>query len=90
VGRFIAHINVVHYLWDKMETEVEEKGRITIPAQIRRDLGITKGEKLDITSKDGSLVLRRKKIVKVSDIKGILGRSRVNIKDIEEAPGKEE
>lgn len=72
-----------------METEVEEKGRITIPAQIRRDLGIAKGEKLDITARNGSLILSRKKIVKVSDIKGIIGRSRVKIEDIEEAPGKE-
>jgi AbrB family looped-hinge helix DNA binding protein len=73
-----------------METEVEEKGRITIPAQIRRDLGISKGEKLDITAKNGCLVLSRKKIVRVSDIKGIIGRSRVRIEEIEDAPGKEE
>lgn len=73
-----------------METEVEDKGRITIPAQIRRDLGIARGEKLDITAKDGALVLRRKKIVSVSDMKGIIGRSQVKLEDIEEAPGKEE
>jgi AbrB family looped-hinge helix DNA binding protein len=44
-----------------LETEVEEKGRITIPAQIRRNLGIAKGDKLDITTKDGALILKRKK-----------------------------
>jgi AbrB family looped-hinge helix DNA binding protein len=71
-----------------MEAEVEAKGRITIPARIRRDLGITKGEKLDISSKNGAIILRRKKVVSVSDIKGIIGPSKVKIKDIEEALGR--
>ncbi len=51
---------------------MEEKGRITIPARIRRDLGIVKGEKL----------------VSVSDIKGIIGPARVKLEDLEDAPGK--
>jgi hypothetical protein len=51
-------------------------------------LGITKGEKLDISSKNGAIILRRKKVVSVSDIKGIIGPSKVKIKDIEEALGR--
>ena len=72
-----------------MEGEVEDKGRVTIPAHLRRDLGITKGEKLEITSKDGAIILKRKRVVSISDIRGIMGPFRVNIEDIEEAPGKE-
>jgi AbrB family looped-hinge helix DNA binding protein len=71
-----------------LEAEVEAKGRITIPARLRRDLGITKGEKLDISSRNGAIVLRRKNITSVSDMKGILGRSRVRLEDVEEALGK--
>lgn len=73
-----------------LETEVEEKGRITIPAQIRRNLGIGKGDKLEITTKDGALILKRKKTVTVSDIEGILGKRRVKLEDIDNAMGREE
>lgn len=76
-------------MWEKLEAEVEEKGRITIPAKLRRDLGITKGEKLDISSKNGAIILKRKKTISVSDMKGILGRHRVNIDDIKDSLAKE-
>ena len=74
----------------KLETEVEDKGRITIPAQIRKNLGISKGDRLDITTKDGALILKRKKIVTVSEIEGIIGRHRVKLVDIDNAIGREE
>jgi AbrB family looped-hinge helix DNA binding protein len=74
----------------KLETEVEDKGRITIPAQIRRNLGISRGDRLDITTKDGALILKRKKTVTVSDIEGILGRHKVKLTDIDDAIGREE
>ena len=73
----------------KLETEVEDRGRVTIPAHLRRDLGITKGEKLEITSKDGAIILKRKNVVRVSDIHGSVGHFSVRIEEIEEAPGKE-
>lgn len=73
-----------------LEAEVEEKGRITIPVQIRRNLGISKGDKLDITTKDGALILKRKTIVTVSDIQGIMGKHRVKLEDIDNAMGRVE
>lgn len=73
-----------------LEAEVEEKGRITIPVQIRRNLGIARGDKLDITTKDGALILKRKGIVTVSDIQGIAGKHRVKLEDIDNAMGREE
>jgi len=76
-------------MWE-METEVEDKGRITIPAQIRRNLGISRGDKLDITTKDGALILKRKKTITVSDIEGVIGRHRVKLSDIDNAIGKDE
>jgi AbrB family looped-hinge helix DNA binding protein len=76
-------------LGGNLEAEVEDRGRVTIPASLRRDLGITKGDKLEITSKDGAIVLRRKGTITVSDIRGIIGPFKVNLEEIEEAPGKE-
>ncbi len=72
-----------------MEVEVEEKGRITIPARIRHDLGISNGEKLVLISKNGAIILKRKKTVTVSDMKGIMGRHNVRIEDTEDVLGKE-
>lgn len=73
-----------------LEAEVEAKGRITIPAQIRRNLGIARGDKLDITTKDGALILKRKRTVTVSDIQGIIGKHTVRLEDIDNAMGREE
>jgi AbrB family looped-hinge helix DNA binding protein len=74
----------------RLEAEVEEKGRITIPAQIRRNLGIAKGDKLDISTKDGALILKRKRTVTVSDIQGIMGKHKVKLQDIDNAMGRDE
>ncbi len=65
------------------------KGRITIPASIRRDLGISEGDKLELEASKGALVLKRKNVVTAHDIKGILGRGRVKIEEIEDAVGKD-
>ncbi len=73
-----------------VEAEVEEKGRITIPIQLRRNLGIGKGDKLDITTKGGALILKRKRTVTVSDIQGIIGKHKVELEDIDNAMGREE
>ena len=73
----------------RLEAEVEDRGRVTIPAHLRRNLGITKGEKLEISSKDGAIILKRKKTVSVSDIHGSIGHFAVSIEEIEEAPGKD-
>lgn len=65
------------------------KGENNYPTRLRRDLGITKGEKLDISSKNGAIILKRKNVISVSDMKGILGRSKVKLEDVEDALGKE-
>ncbi len=73
-----------------LEVVLREKGRITIPQSVRRDLGISEGEKLELQAKKGMLILKRKKIVTADDIKGILGRGRVRIEEIEDALGRDE
>ncbi|HZW58018.1 MAG TPA: AbrB/MazE/SpoVT family DNA-binding domain-containing protein [Nitrososphaerales archaeon] len=71
------------------EVTLREKGRVTIPASIRRDLGMSEGEKLDLKTKNGALILKRKKVVTADEIKGILGRGRVKIEETEEALGRD-
>ena len=72
-----------------MEVRLREKGRVTIPAALRRDLGLIEGESLELTAKDGSLVLRPKKLTTASQIRGIVGPMKVTLEDVELALGKE-
>jgi AbrB family looped-hinge helix DNA binding protein len=71
----------------KLPTEIilREKGRITIPATVRRVLGMREGEKLNLETKNGSLILRKKNVVTADQVKGIMGRGRVKIEEIEDA-----
>lgn len=74
MGRCIAHSKV---------------GKVTSAiwnSRIRRDLGITKGEALEITTK-AAIVLKRKKIVSVAHTYGARGHFAVDIDDIKDAPG---
>lgn len=44
----------------KAEVEVNAQGRVTIPAQMRRDLGIHEGSRLVASIEDGRLVLEER------------------------------
>ena len=72
-----------------MEVTLREKGRVTIPASLRRDLGMFEGEKLELSAKNGALIMRKKNVVTSEQIKGIMGRGRVEIEEIEDAIGRE-
>lgn len=72
-----------------MEVTLREKGRITIPAFIRRALGLRKGDALQLLTRGGEIILRPKRVVTASEIKGIIGPAKVEIEDIEEALGRE-
>jgi AbrB family looped-hinge helix DNA binding protein len=72
-----------------LEVRLREKGRVTIPATLRRDLGLVEGESLELTAKDGSLVIKPKKLTTVAQIKGIAGHKKVKLEDVESALGKD-
>jgi AbrB family looped-hinge helix DNA binding protein len=72
-----------------LEVTLREKGRVTIPASVRRDLGMFEGEKLELQAKNGALILKKKNIVTSDQIKGIMGRGRVKIEEIEDAIGRD-
>ena len=68
-----------------MEVTLRDKGRITIPALIREALGLRKGDVLQLLTRGGEIVLRPKRVVTASEIKGIMGPAKIEIEDIEEA-----
>ncbi len=72
-----------------MEVKLRAKGRITIPAHIRRDLGIGEGEKLEVIGRDGAIILKPKNLVPADKIKGIIGPAKVEIEEVEEALGRD-
>ena len=67
---------------------VRDKGRITIPYEIRKRLGLEVGDELIIEIRGREIVLRPRDVVKVDEVLGLLGRYEVDIEEVEEAPGK--
>ena len=59
------------------------KGQMTLPKDIRNDLGLRPGDKLDIVKQDGKYVLLPRN-VPLSSLAGILGKSPSGPMTIEE------
>jgi len=72
-----------------MEVALGEKGRITIPASIRRALGLSEGDLLQVSAERGAIILRPKRVVTTDDIKGVIGPIKVDIEEVEEALSRE-
>jgi len=72
-----------------MEVTLRDKGRITIPAFIREALGLRKGDILQLQTRGGEIILKPQKIIKASEIEGIIGPTKIELEDIEEALGRE-
>ena len=66
-------------------TTVEDKGRVVIPAVVRRRLGIKRGTKLEVDVKDGGILMKPRRNVSAKDLLGIAGRERVRLKEIEDS-----
>ena len=66
-----------------LEVELKDKGRVTIPAEIRKALALEKGDRLSIESGEGVIKLRPKKIVSAEEIKGIAKIRKVKLEEIE-------
>ncbi|MDG6914537.1 MAG: AbrB/MazE/SpoVT family DNA-binding domain-containing protein [Nitrososphaerota archaeon] len=72
-----------------MESKVRDKGRITLPEKIRRTLGIKEGDSFYVELSGQAILLKPKERVSVKSTEGIAKIGKVNLEDIEEAPGKE-
>ncbi len=47
----------------RTQVVVTRRGQTTIPAKIRKELGITVGTMLDVTSKNGEVIFRKVKTI---------------------------
>ena len=70
-------------------TTVEDKGRVVIPADVRRRLGIKPGTKLEVDVRDGGIVMKPLRRVSARDLLGIAGRERVTLKEVEDSLAEE-
>ena len=70
------------------EVKIGGKGRITLPYEIRKALGLREGDVLTVDISGDSMLLRLKGY-SVEETKGIAKIGRVKLEGIEEAPGRE-
>jgi AbrB family looped-hinge helix DNA binding protein len=70
-------------------TVVEEKGRVVIPAHVRKQLGIRPGTELEIDVREGGILMKPKRKVSAADLLGVAGRERVRLEEVESSLGDE-
>lgn len=85
----ISHVIIPLYNGNKMEIRIQDKGRITLPIQIRKVLGVRDNDTLLLEIEGGRVVLRPKNIVSVREAKGI-AKHEVKLEEVEEALGRDE
>ena len=88
-GHNAYDLHIPTILWDpKVKITVGNKGRITLPLKLRIQLGIKEGDSLviEVTSKG---ILLKPKGASINETWGIVQPHKVEIKEIEEALGKE-
>ena len=73
-----------------MKIAVREKGRVTLPARVREAMALQEGDVLDVALENGSIVLTPSRSVAVDDVRGIIGRFKVDLEEVEGALGSEE
>lgn len=66
-------------------TTVEDKGRVVIPAEVRRRLGIKAGTKLEVDVKDGGILMKPQRKVSAKNLLGVAGKERVKLKEVEDS-----
>lgn len=70
------------------EVKIGGKGRITIPHEIRKALGVKEGDVLTVDV-SGDAILLRLKGFSVKESKGVAKIEKVELGEVEEAPGRE-
>lgn len=68
------------------EATITSKGQVTIPAEIRKALGLSAGERVVFTRLDDGTTVMRAKTRSLNDLKGLLkpasGKRKVAIEDM--------
>ena len=66
-----------------MKAIVDERGRITIPAEIRRRIHLTRGMELIVEIKGDSIVLKPLRKIRAKVLLGIAGSEKVEVSEVE-------
>jgi len=66
-----------------LEVELKDKGRVTIPVEIRKALALEKGDRLTVEAAEGVIKLTPKRIVSAEEIRGIARIRRVKLEEVE-------
>ena len=74
---------------EKVELKIGDKGRITLPTKLLKDLGLREGDVLELDARGRAIILRPR-AAPVSKTKGIAGKFEVDLEEVEQAIGKEE
>jgi AbrB family looped-hinge helix DNA binding protein len=69
----------------RVTTTVEDKGRVVIPAAVRKRLGIKPGTRLEVNIRDGGILMKPQRKVSAKDLLGIAGKERVKLRDVEDS-----
>ena len=72
-----------------MKVAIREKGRLTLPASVRDAMALHEGDILEVELENGTIVLKPDLSVSVDDVRGIIGRSRVDLEEVEGALGRD-
>jgi len=67
---------------------IERRGRITIPPEVLKSLGLEEGDALELEVRGKSIILRSAKRITVDDLWGLAGVHEVDLEDVENALGK--
>lgn len=62
---------------------VDERGRITIPSEVRRKLRLKKGAELVVEVEGTSIVLKPLRRIRAKDLLGLAGSEKVSIEEVE-------
>ena len=62
---------------------VDERGRITIPSEVRRKLKLRKGVELLVEVEGDFIVLKPVRRIKARDLLGLAGSEKVSIEEVE-------
>ncbi|MDG7018218.1 MAG: AbrB/MazE/SpoVT family DNA-binding domain-containing protein [Nitrososphaerota archaeon] len=73
-----------------MKVAIREKGRVTLPAEVREAMALHEGDVFEVGLENGTIVLKPSRSVAVDDVRGIIGRSRVDLEEIEGSLGRDE
>lgn len=60
-----------------------------MPARVRDAMALREGDTLEVELKKGTIVLKPTSPVSVDDLRGIIGRQKVHLEEIEDALGRD-